>query len=183
METPAPAEASLFAIARAFGRVSATSFGGGQIGAIRREVVRLTHWLDEETFLEVLALAQLLPDSNPINVAVLVGARLRGITGAIVALLAAMLPGFVILLVLGIFALGSHQAWMTGALRGCAAMAVGLTLATAIEMTAKRINVPDIAIMAGVAGAVLVLHLSLVLTLAIFIPLALVLTRPKAPAA
>ena len=57
-------------------------------------------------------------------------------------------------------------------------MAVGLTFANAIEMTAQRINLVDIAIVAAVALAVLVLHASLALTLAIFLPVALVLTRP-----
>jgi hypothetical protein len=71
---------------------------------------------------------------------------------------------------------------MTGALRGCAAMAVGLTLANAIEMTAKRINVADLAIMAAVAAAVLVVHASLALTLVVFIPIALAVTRPKSSA-
>jgi chromate transporter len=149
------------------------------MGAIRREVVRLNKWVDDDTFLEILSLAQLLPGSNPTNVAVLVGARLRGAIGATVALLAAVLPGFAILMVLGAFALALHAPWMLGALRGCAAMAVGLTLANAFEMTAKRINVPDLVIMAAVAGAVLFLHVSLALTLLIFIPLALVFTRPK----
>jgi len=173
------AKASLAGIATSFGRVSATAFGGGQLAAIRREVVRLNHWVDEETFLELLALAQLLPGSNPTNVAVLIGSRLRGFAGATVALSAVVLPGFVILMILGIFALQSHQPWVGGALRGCAAMAVGLTLANAIEMTAKRINAIDIAIISAVAVAVLVLHASLALTLAIFIPVALVLTRGK----
>ena len=62
-------------------------------------------------------------------------------------------------------------------------MAVGLTLANTIELTMKRINVVDIAIVAAVAIVVLVLHASLALTLAIFIPVALVLTRPKKDAA
>jgi chromate transporter len=171
--------ASLQGIATSFARVSATAFGGGQMGAIRREVVKLNKWLDDDTFLEILSLAQLLPGSNPTNVAVLVGSRLRGAAGAAVALLAAVLPGFAILMLLGVFALALHQPWMTGALRGCAAMAVGLTFANAIEMTAKRINLPDLVIMAAVAVAVLVLHVSLALTLVIFLPVALVFTRPK----
>jgi chromate transporter len=178
MESPEQ-RASLAGIATSFARVSATAFGGGQMGAIRREVVRLNKWVDDDTFLEILSLAQLLPGSNPTNVAVLVGARLRGAIGATVALLAVVLPGFAILMVLGAFALALHAPWMLGALRGCAAMAVGLTLANALEMTAKRINIPDLAIMAAVAAAVLLLHISLALTLVIFIPVALVLTRPK----
>jgi chromate transporter len=179
MESPEPKHASLAGLALAFGRVSATAFGGGQMPAIRREVVRRNGWLDDEAFLEVLALAQLLPGSNPSNVAVLVGSRVAGLPGATVAFFATMLPGFAILMILGAFALDSHLPWMGGALRGCAAMAVGLTLANTIELTVKRINVVDIAIVLSVVIFVLVLHASLALTLAIFIPVALVLTRPK----
>jgi chromate transporter len=179
VDNPEPARGSLVGLAIAFGRVSATAFGGGQMPAIRREVVRRNKWLDDDAFLEVLALAQLLPGSNPSNVAVLVGSRVGGLAGAVVAFLSTVLPGFAILMIIGAFALDSHLPWVGGALRGCAAMAVGLTLANTIELTAKRINVVDIAIVAAVAVTVLVLHASLALTLAIFIPVALVLTRPQ----
>jgi chromate transporter len=173
---------SLASIAMSFGRVSSTAFGGGQMASIWREVVRRNRWVDDEDYLELLSLAQLLPGSNPTNVAVLVGSRLRGFAGASVALAGSVLPGFAILLVLGAFALDSHLPWVRGALRACAATAVGLTLANAIEMTVKRINVVDIAIVVAVAVFVLVAHASLALTLLIFIPLALVLTRPGAGA-
>jgi chromate transporter len=174
---------SLGAIAVTFARISSTALGGGQMGAIRREVVRAHKWVDDDTYLEILALGQLLPGSNPTSVAVMVGARLRGALGASVALAAMVLPGFAILMVLGAFALTSHAPWMTGALRACAATAVGLMLANTIEMSIKRINVVDVVLTVAVAAAVLVLHASLALTLAVFVPLALLLTRPaKVPA-
>jgi chromate transporter len=173
---------SLVELAIAFSRISISAFGGGQMPAIRREVVRRAHWLDDETYLELLALAQLLPGSNPTNIAVLIGSRMRGAAGATVALLAMVLPGFIILMILGAAALESHQPWVQGALRGCAAMAVGLTLATSIELTAKRIRIVDLAIIAGVAATVLLLHASLVVTLIVFIPIALLVMRPKTKA-
>jgi chromate transporter len=168
----------LSAIAVTFARISSTALGGGQMGAIRREVVKAHAWVDDDAYLEILALGQLLPGSNPTTVAVLVGSRLRGAAGAAVALFAMVLPGFAILMALGAFALDAHAPWMTGALRACAAGAVGLMLANTIEMTFKRPGVVDIAIMLAVGLAVVVLHASLVLTLAVFVPLALVLTRP-----
>lgn len=171
---------SLARLAFTFSRVSLVSFGGGQMPAIRREVVRHSGWLDDETYLELLALAQLLPGSNPTNIAVLIGSRMRGALGATVALLGMVLPGFIVLMIIGIFALESHQPWVQGALRGCAAMAVGLTLANGIELTAKRVRIADLAIIAGVAASVLLLHASLVVTLVVFIPIALLIVRPKA---
>lgn len=149
------------------------------MSAIRREVVKNAKWLDDEQYLEILSLAQLLPGANPTSIAVLVGAQLRGIAGATVALLAAVLPGFTILMLIGALALDSHSSWITGALRACAAVAVGLTLANAVELTMKRITISDILIMAGVAASVLLVHLSLFLTLLIFTPIALMFTKPK----
>ena len=175
----APLPASPLQIAGVFGRISSTSFGGGQMAAMRREVVRSKRWLDDDQYLEILALAQLLPGSNPINVAVLIGQRLAGIAGAAAGLFAVVLPGFTILMIIGALALDSHEPWVRGALRGCAAMAVGLTLANVIELTAKRRTAVDIALIVSVAAVVALLHLSLVLTLAIFIPVALVMTRPR----
>lgn len=162
-----------------FGRVSATAFGGGQMGAIRREVVRHRRWLADDEYLELLALAQLLPGANPVNVAVLVGSRLRGVVGGATALAAAVLPGFAILMVIAALALNAHLPAMNGALRACAAVAVGVTLANAIEMTLpRRRSAIDLALIAAVAAFVLVLHASLALTLAVFIPVSLLVTRP-----
>jgi chromate transporter len=173
---------SLLAIAAVFGRVSATSFGGGQMAAIRREVVRRRAWLTEADFLELLSIAQILPGANPTNVAVMVGSRLRGAAGAAAALFAAVVPGFAILMVLAALALGAHAPALTGALRACAAVAVGLTCANAIEMTLpRRRNVVDLALIAAVAAFVLFLHASLALTLVVFIPVALVATRKRTP--
>jgi chromate transporter len=173
---------SLLAIAAVFARISSTAFGGGQMGAIRREIVRHRRWLGEEEYLELLAIAQLLPGANPTNVAVLVGGRLRGWLGAVVALFTAVVPGFAILMVLAAIALDAHAPGITGALRACAAVAVGLTLANAIEMTLpRRRDVVDLAIIAAVAVAVLVFHASLALALLIFVPVSLAATwrRPR----
>ncbi len=146
---------------------------------IRREVVRNKQWITDDEYLDLLSVGNLLPGSNPINIAVLIGSHIAGAAGAAVAFFASVFPGFAILMVLGAFALDSHQPWVQGALSGCAAVAVGLTLANAYEMTFKRINVIEIALVAAVAASVLVLHVSLLLTLVIFVPIALVVTsRP-----
>ena len=147
---------------------------------IRREVVRSKKWITDDEYIDLVSLGNLLPGSNPINIAVLIGSHLAGAAGAFAAFFASVLPGFAILMVIGALALDSHQPWVQGALSGCAAVAVGLTLANAYEMTVKRINVIEIALIVAVAAAVLLLHFSLALTLAIFIPLALVVTNlPK----
>ena len=150
------------------------------MAAIRREVVRSKKWLDDEEFLEVLSIAQLLPGANPPNVAVLVGSRLRGALGATIALTAGILPGFAILMLLATLIFEAHLPGLGGALRGCAAAAVGLTLANAIELTRPRRRVPlDLVVAAAVAIAVLELHASLWVTLLVFVPLSLLVPRPQ----
>lgn len=151
------------------------------MSAIRREVVRNNEWLTEDEFLALLAIAQILPGANPTNVAVLVGSRLRGMVGAAAALAAVVLPGFAILLVIAAIALDSQLPAVRGALRGCAAVAVGLTLANAIEMTwPRRRSSIDLALIVAVACFVVFLHASLVITLVIFVPIALLVARPNA---
>jgi chromate transporter len=166
---------SVATIAAVFCRISSTSFGGGQTAAIRREVVRRREWLTAEEFLELLSVAQILPGANPVNIAILIGGRLRGVKGAVAALFAEIVPAFVILMVLAAIVAHTRTPSLEGALRGCAAVAVGLTLANAIEMTAPlRTAFADVAIVAAVAVCVMVLHFSLALTLAIFVPVALI---------
>jgi chromate transporter len=159
-----------------FGRVSATAFGGGSMSMMRREVVKRQGWLTDDEYLDLLSLGNLLPGSNPINLAVLIGSHLAGWPGATAAFFASVIPGFAVLMIIGAAALDSHQPWVQGALSGCAAVAVGMTLGNAIEMTKKRINLIEVSLMAAVAASVIVLHLSLALTLAVFIPIALVAT-------
>ncbi len=181
---PAPPERSrpsLIAIVAAFGYISATAFGGGQMAAIRREVVRKRKWLSESDFLELLSIAQILPGANPPNVAVMVGSRLRGFPGALAGLCASVMPGFAILMAIALIVLDVRAPALTGALRGCAAVAVGLTCANALEMTMPRLRSPiDLALILAVALYVIVLHAPLWLTLAIFVPVALVATRDRA---
>lgn len=179
--TDARSTPTLFHIARVFGRISSTAFGGGQMAAIRREVVRRNEWLTDDDFLALLSIAQILPGANPTNVAVLVGSRLRGALGATTALVSMVIPGFAILFVIAAIALDSHAPALRGALRGCASVAVGLTLANAIEMTLpRRKHLIDLALILAVAATVIFLHASLVVTLLIFVPIALLVTRPAA---
>ncbi len=147
------------------------SFGGGQKAAIRRAVVERRTWLSDDEFIEALALAELMPGANLVNLAVFVGHRLRGVRGAAIAVLAVCLPPFVI-------ALGAAYAYFAridvplvgAALRGCAAAAVGLTIANAIELTAerRRDGPLGLALLAATAIAVGVFKLGLLPTFALF---------------
>src|SRR6516225_21057 len=91
-----PAEAPLLIkIFIAFLAIGATSFGGGVVAYLRQSLVVKHGWVDDKTFVELLGISQTLPGLNATNMAVLVGDRLRGASGAITAICAICFPGAV----------------------------------------------------------------------------------------
>jgi chromate transporter len=75
----------------AFLKVSLFSFGGGLVWA-RQIAVEQRRWINEAEFADILSLCQFMPGPNVVGVAVCVGAKLRGLIGAIAAV-----SGFVLI--------------------------------------------------------------------------------------
>jgi chromate transporter len=117
-----------------FTRLTLHSFGGALFWS-RRMLVERRRWLTEQEFVELLALAQLLPGANGLNLAGLVGYRFAGLKGALAAM-----TGFIgapVLVILAIGALYQHYgaiAPVRDALTGMSSVAVGLLIATAAKM-------------------------------------------------
>ena len=88
-----------------FVKIRAFTFGGGwaMIPIIEREVVDRHKWISREDFLDQLAITQSLPGILAVNVAVLVGNKMRGVKGSLVAALGTILPSFVMILLIAIF--------------------------------------------------------------------------------
>lgn len=93
-------EVSLGALLTSFLRLGASSFGGGMAGWTHREIVERRKWLDDDNFIKTLTIAQILPGANPMNLAVYIGLKLRGWTGAVVALFGMLLPAFTVILLM-----------------------------------------------------------------------------------
>jgi len=138
-EAPAP-KASLGRIFLEFLIIGGSSFGG-VVPYLRGSLVVKLHWLDDVEFTEMLSICQSLPGLNATNMAILVGEKLRGGPGSAVAILGICLPGAVLMYCVGIFyhAHGDH-AWTTAALKGVAAAAVGLLLATVVQLGRKSLG-------------------------------------------
>jgi chromate transporter len=166
---------TLWEIATSLARVTSTQVGGGAGLAIRRELVRNRQWFTEHEYLEILSLAQLAPGPQMCNVAIITGLRLRGSLGAIVAWTATTIPALALLFVIAVIILrGANLPLVAHALRGCAAGAVGLSLANALELTAPlRTKIRPLFFVA-VAAAAGVSHIPLAVTLGVLIPCAFV---------
>jgi len=85
-----------------FLKIGAFTLGGGyaMIPLIQREVVDRRQWISEENFLTQLALAQSVPGIMAVNTAFFVGYSIKGWKGAGVAILGAILPSFLMILLI-----------------------------------------------------------------------------------
>jgi chromate transporter len=116
-----------------FSRVTLSGFGGVLFWA-RRALVERHHWLTEQEFVELLVLSQLLPGPIVLNLAVMVGYRFGGWTGAAAA--AAGFLGAPCLVVVGMGVLYQQYGALPQvqrALAGMSSVAAALLLATAVQ--------------------------------------------------
>ncbi|SHJ11412.1 chromate transporter [Clostridium amylolyticum] len=88
-----------------FFKIGAFTLGGGyaMVPLIEKEVVDNKGWLDKQEFIDSLALAQSSPGPIAVNTAVFVGYKSSGILGAICTTLGAILPSFIIILLIALF--------------------------------------------------------------------------------
>lgn len=88
-----------------FFRIGTFTIGGGyaMIPLMQREVVDRHHWLTEEEFLDHVALSQAMPGVFAVNMATVVGQRLRGFRGAVAAIAGNVVMPIVFILLLAIF--------------------------------------------------------------------------------
>ena len=88
-----------------FFKVGTFTIGGGyaMIPLIQREVVERRRWLSEEEMLDVIALSQTMLGILATNIAALVGQRLRGTRGALLAVLGNILMPIIFILLIALF--------------------------------------------------------------------------------
>lgn len=136
----ARAKVTVFDIFKQFLIIGATSFGG-VVPYLREGLITKNHWVDDKEFVELLSISQSLPGLNATNMAVLLGDRLKGWMGAAAGLFGVCLPGALIMLSVGYFyhQHGDHPL-VTYMLKGVAAAAAGLLLATCIQLGKKSLT-------------------------------------------
>ncbi len=85
--------------------LSAFTFGGGFVivSLMKKKFVEELQWFDEEEMLDITAIAQSSPGPIPINASVIIGYRMHGVLGALVAVFGTALPPMVIISVISVF--------------------------------------------------------------------------------
>lgn len=163
--------------------ISAFTFGGGYVivTLMKRRFVDELHWLEEQEILDFTAIAQSAPGPIAVNAAILMGSRLGGVRGALVAILGTVLPPLIILSSLSFgYDMVKDSAPVASALRamqagvgavitdvvlnmgwkvvkGKKALHIALMLAAFVAVWALGVNVIYVILFCGVLGAALTL--------------------------
>lgn len=120
-----------------FFRINAVTFGGGYtiVPVIRDEFMKKKGLIDEEEMLDIVALAQSGPGAMAISCSLLTGYRLRGLKGAVVSLVASVLPCLIIISILAYFYQAfSNNFYVKSALMGMAGMISSILFVTVYQM-------------------------------------------------
>ena len=115
-EQPRGSALEVFAVAL---RLGVTSFGGpiAHLGYFRTEYVQRRAWLDEATYADLVALAQLLPGAASSKVGISIGVLRAGLPGGLAAWLGFTLPSAIAMIVfaLSLQNIGEQAAgWLHG---------------------------------------------------------------------
>ncbi len=179
-DEPAPGhrpEVSLAAIAREWGRIGCTGFGGPptHIAMLRRLAVQREGWLDETEFEDAIAAVNLLPGPASTQLAIFCAWRLRGVAGALIGGACFICPGLALIIALAaVFLAGHPPTWITGAALGAGAAVAAVAVNAAIGLVpaswrrtdgapARQVRWVVYAVVGGAAAATVGTFLVLVL--------------------
>lgn len=96
---------TLFKLFWATFTLSAFTFGGGFVivSLMKKKFVEELQWLEEDEMLDVTAIAQSAPGPIPVNASVILGYRIYGVIGSLVAVLGTILPPMIIISLISVF--------------------------------------------------------------------------------
>ena len=147
-----------------FAKIGAFTIGGGyaMIPLIQEEVVNKKRWIEEEDFMDVLAISQSAPGLLSVNISIFLGYRLRGTKGSVVATLGSVLPSFLIILMIAMFFAGyQDNPTVMKIFKGIRPVVVALIAVPMINMAKKaKLNIYTAAL--AVATALLVTFYGLI---------------------
>ncbi len=142
------------------------------LALIQREVVDRRGWIDEEEFLNMIALAQAAPGIIAVNSAIFIGWRIGGWKGVVGAVLGAVLPSFVIILLIAmVFSEWKELPAVEAAFKGIRPAVVALIAAPLVKLArnAMKRPTPDPSIKGRELGNAAPLLISLAAALAIWL--------------
>ena len=120
-----------------FFKIGLFSIGGGYaiLPMIKEQVVLAKHWLTGQEFTDIITISQMTPGPIAVNTSSIVGIRVAGIPGAVVATVGCVICGFTISILLYRFLQKkSASSYMSAVLDGLKASSLGLVLSAAFSI-------------------------------------------------
>ncbi|WP_373077419.1 chromate transporter [Fusobacterium varium] len=129
--------------------ISSFTFGGGFviIPLMRKKFVEEYRWIKDTQMLDLIAIAQSSPGAIAVNASIIIGYRLSGIMGAVVATVATVLPPLIILSIISLFYLAFKEnlivnAVMKGMQAGVAAVIIDVVYSMASQVIKSKHLLP-----------------------------------------
>jgi chromate transporter len=149
---------------------------GGVAASLFHVIVERRRWLSSEEYAATLALGQVLPGANLINMTTIIGDRFQGLSGALLGLSGLVLVPLVSLVALA--TLYDKFAYLPDVQSGAAAAAagaVGLTVGTAIKVGRSALKSPMALVVAfAMFCAIGIFHLPMLPTMLVLVSIAIV---------
>lgn len=122
--------------------LSSCTFGGGFVivSLMKKKFVDEKHWLDEDEMLDITAITQSAPGPLPVNASVIIGYRMAGILGSVIAVLGTILPPMIIISLISL----CYEQFRTN-----------MVIATALQVTRAGVAAVIIDVTLNLAGNVM----------------------------
>lgn len=157
----------LLQLARVLLKVGATGFGGAMpmLALVHTEYLEKRRWVSQEEFDEAVMVGQIMPGPIVVDAVTHMGYRLGGWPGAIVSVLAFILPSFLLMLALTLaYARYGGVPQFVGIFKGLGAGVVAVIAAAAWRMGRPHLNdLRTSCLMVGALLALLLLRANVVL--------------------
>ena len=143
-----------------FFKIGLFTFGGGyaMISQIKENVVEKHKWLTDDELLQIIAIAEATPGPIAINIATFVGFKKKGVLGSAMATLGVVLPSFIIIFIISLFAEAFKQnEYVKYAFSGIKAAVAFLILKTGVNMLKKMKKKPFQVIAFSIVFALMIL--------------------------
>lgn len=161
--------------------LSAFTFGGGYVivTLMKSKFVDEYKWITEKEMLNITAIAQSAPGAIAVNAAVVVGFRLAGFIGVLVAVLGTIIPPFIIISLISLFYEVFRQNQMiTLLLAGMEAGVAAVVVAVSVEMALGVVKDKDtiltiMMVVAFIANAVFNVSVIIIILISVLMGIAL----------
>lgn len=161
--------------------LSAFTFGGGYVivTLMKSKFVDEYKWITEKEMLNITAIAQSAPGAIAVNAAIVVGFRLAGFIGVLVAVLGTIIPPFIIISLISLFYEVFRQNQMitlllAGMESGVAAVVVAVSVEMALGVIKEKDTILTIMMVAAfIANAVFNISVIIIILISVLMGIAL----------